>query len=57
VDRAPPGKPAGINRFIGRRDRESKIGEFDKALDEGNAKGWAVVDVKRDWKAVFPPAK
>jgi phosphoglycolate phosphatase-like HAD superfamily hydrolase len=90
-----PGKPAGINRFIGRRpifafgnsdgdlqmlqwtvagqglrfaglvhhtdaereyayDRESKIGKLDKALDEATAKGWAIVDMKRDWKAIFP---
>ena len=90
-----PGKPAGINRFIGRRpifafgnsdgdlqmlqwtmagqgarfaglvhhtdaereyayDRESKVGKLDKALDEASAKGWAVVDMKRDWNKVFP---
>jgi len=90
-----PGKPAGINRIIGRRpilafgnsdgdlqmlqwtaagdgarfmgivhhtdadreysyDRHSHIGKLDKALDEANAKGWAVVDMKRDWKRVFP---
>ena len=89
-----PGKPVGINRFIGRRpifafgnsdgdlqmlqwtagaegprfmglvhhtdaereyayDRQSKIGKLDKALDEAAAKGWAVVDMKRDWKTVF----
>jgi len=89
-----PGKPAGINRFIGRRpifafgnsdgdqqmlqwttagggarfagivhhtdaereyayDRQSKIGKLDKALDEGTAKGWTIVDMKRDWKKVF----
>jgi phosphoglycolate phosphatase-like HAD superfamily hydrolase len=90
-----PGKPVGINRFIGRRpifafgnsdgdlqmlqwtmagrgprfaglvhhtdaereyayDRESKVGKLDKALDEANAKGWTVVDMKADWKAIFP---
>ena len=89
-----PGKPVGINRFIGRRpilafgnsdgdhqmlqytaagsgarfmaivhhtdaerewayDRESHIGRLDKALDEAIAKGWTVVDMKRDWKNVF----
>jgi phosphoglycolate phosphatase-like HAD superfamily hydrolase len=89
-----PGKPVGINRFIGRRpifafgnsdgdlqmlqwttagpgarfagivhhtdaereyayDRQSKIGKLDKALDEAKVKGWAVVDMKRDWKKVF----
>ena len=90
-----PGKPVGINRFIGRRpifafgnsdgdlqmlqwtvggqgphfaglvhhtdaereyayDRESKVGKLDKAWDEAKAKGWTVVDMKQDWKTVFP---
>ncbi|WFU54367.1 HAD family hydrolase [Bradyrhizobium pachyrhizi] len=90
-----PGKPVGINRFIGRRpifafgnsdgdlqmlqwttagsgarfagivhhtdevreyayDRQSKIGKLDKALDAAAASGWTVVDMKRDWKEVFP---
>jgi phosphoglycolate phosphatase-like HAD superfamily hydrolase len=88
------GKPAGINRFIGRRplfafgnsdgdhamlqwtaagdgarfmgivhhtdaerewayDRHSFVGKLDKALDEANAKGWTVVDMKNDWRTVF----
>ena len=34
-------------------DRTSHIGQLDKALDEANAKRWAVVDMKRDWKRVF----
>jgi phosphoglycolate phosphatase-like HAD superfamily hydrolase len=90
-----PGKPAGINRFIGRRpvfafgnsdgdqqmlewtaagqgshfagivhhtdaerewayDRTSHIGKLDKAWDEAKAKGWIVVDMKKDWKKIFP---
>ena len=90
-----PGKPVGINRFIGRRpifafgnsdgdwqmlqwtaagpgarfagivhhtddvreyayDRQSKIGKLDKAWDDAMAKGWTVVDMKQDWKTVFP---
>jgi hypothetical protein len=94
-----PGKPVGINRFIGRRpifafgnsdgdlqmlqwtaagddarsgtrfmglvhhtdaereyayDRQSKVGRLDKALDEANAKGWTVVDMKHDWRVIFP---
>jgi phosphoglycolate phosphatase-like HAD superfamily hydrolase len=102
-----PGKPVGINRFIGRRpvfafgnsdgdlqmlqwtaagnqgrsrpvfdgamgarfmglvhhtdaereyayDRQSHIGKLDKALDEATARGWTIVDMKRDWKAIFP---
>jgi hypothetical protein len=93
-----PGKPVGINRFIGRRpifafgnsdgdlqmlqwtaagdgarfmglvhhtdaereyayDRQSKVGKLDKALDEATAKGWTVVDMKQDWKVIFPPEK
>jgi hypothetical protein len=24
------------------------------ALDEALAKGWTVVDMKRDWKAIYP---
>jgi len=35
-------------------DRKSHIGMLDKALDEANAKGWLVVDMKKDWKTVFP---
>jgi phosphoglycolate phosphatase-like HAD superfamily hydrolase len=90
-----PGKPVGINRFIGRRpvfafgnsdgdlqmlqwtaagdrarfmgivhhtdavrewayDRKSPVGKLDKALDEGLAKGWTIVDMKRDWKVIYP---
>jgi phosphoglycolate phosphatase-like HAD superfamily hydrolase len=90
-----PGKPAGINRFIGRRpilafgnsdgdhqmlqwtaagsgarflglvhhtdaerewayDRQSHIGKLDKALDEALARSWTVVDMKKDWKRVYP---
>jgi phosphoglycolate phosphatase-like HAD superfamily hydrolase len=35
-------------------DRESHIGRLDKALGEANARGWTIVDMKRDWKKVFP---
>ena len=38
-------------------DRQSKIGKLDKALDEAAAKKWTVVDMKTDWKSVFPPEK
>ena len=92
-----PGKPVGINRFIGRRpilafgnsdgdqqmlewtaagegarfmglvhhtdavrewayDRDSHVGKLDKALDEATARGWTVVDMKRDWRVIFPAA-
>ena len=90
-----PGKPVGIQKFIGRRpiaafgnsdgdhqmlqwtaagesprfmllvhhtdaerewayDRQSQIGRLDKALDEAQRRGWTVVDMKKDWKRVFP---
>ncbi len=90
-----PGKPAGINTFIGRQpifafgnsdgdkemlewvwacgkhcfagivhhtdaereyayDRESHVGKLDKALTEAEGRGWTVVDMKKDWKTVFP---
>jgi phosphoglycolate phosphatase-like HAD superfamily hydrolase len=93
-----PGKPVGINRFIGRRpvmafgnsdgdlqmlqwttagegarfglivhhtdadrevayDRTSHIGKLDKALDEAASRGWTVVDMKKDWAAIFPPSR
>ncbi len=35
-------------------DRTSHIGKLDKALDEANAKGWTVVDMKKDWRRIFP---
>jgi hypothetical protein len=35
-------------------DRASHIGKLDKALDEATARGWTVVDMKRDWRRVFP---
>jgi hypothetical protein len=90
-----PGKPVGIQKFIGRLpiaafgnsdgdlqmlqwaaagegprfmllvhhtdaerewayDRQSPIGRLDKALDEAQRRGWTVVDMKKDWKKVFP---
>jgi hypothetical protein len=35
-------------------DRESSIGRLDKALEEAKAKDWTVVDMKKDWRQVFP---
>ena len=34
-------------------DRASSIGRLDKGLDEATAKGWPIVDMKRDWNQVF----
>ena len=90
-----PGKPVGINRFIGRRpvftfgnsdgdqqmlewtaagsgarfmglvhhtdavreyayDRQSPIGRLDKAWDEAVRRKWTVVDMKDEWKVIYP---
>jgi phosphoserine phosphatase len=35
-------------------DRESHIGKLDKGLDEAAERGWTVIDMKDDWKRVFP---
>jgi len=35
-------------------DRRSPIGRLDKALDAAQAKGWTVVDMKNDWKVIYP---
>jgi phosphoglycolate phosphatase-like HAD superfamily hydrolase len=35
-------------------DRTSSIGKLDKALDEALAKGWIVVDMKKDWRVIYP---
>ena len=38
-------------------DRTSSIGKLDKALDEAPRRGWLIVDMKNDWKTVFPPGR
>jgi phosphoglycolate phosphatase-like HAD superfamily hydrolase len=35
-------------------DRNSSVGRLDKALDTAQAEGWTVVDMKNDWKTIFP---
>ena len=35
-------------------DRKSHVGTLDKVLDMATENGWIVVDMKNDWKAVFP---
>lgn len=90
-----PGKPVGIQKFIGRRpifafgnsdgdqqmlewtaagkgarftglvrhtdakrewayDRESHIRKWEKALNEATSRKWVVVDMKQDWKVIYP---
>jgi phosphoserine phosphatase len=38
-------------------DRKSSFGRLDKALDEASSRGWTVVDMKRDWRVIYPPAR
>ncbi len=35
-------------------DRKSKIGRLNKALDIAHKDHWTVVDMKNDWKVIFP---
>lgn len=35
-------------------DRKAPIGALDKGLDEAEKRGWTVMDMKRDWKVVYP---
>lgn len=35
-------------------DRDSHIGRLDKGLDEAREKGWTVIDMKKDWKVIYP---
>lgn len=35
-------------------DRNSPVGKLDKAWDQPTKRGWIVVDMKQDWKKVFP---
>ena len=34
-------------------DRESSVGRLDKGLDQASEKGWAVIDMEKDWNCVF----
>ena len=35
-------------------DRESPVGKLNKGLDEAPRRGWSVIDMKNDWKTIFP---
>jgi phosphoglycolate phosphatase-like HAD superfamily hydrolase len=35
-------------------DRQSHIGTLARGLDEAAARGWTVVDMRRDWKRIYP---
>jgi hypothetical protein len=38
-------------------DRHSSIGRLDAGLDEAKARGWTVVDMKGDWRTIYPYEK
>ena len=35
-------------------DRDSPIGKLDKGLDQAKKDGWTVIDMKEDWKIIYP---
>ena len=35
-------------------DRKSTFGKLDRALDEAPKRGWTLVDMKSDWRTIFP---
>ena len=35
-------------------DRGSHIGKLERGLDEAEARGWILADMKRDWKVIYP---
>ena len=35
-------------------DRDSHDGKLDKALGEAAARGWTVVDMRKDWRVIYP---
>lgn len=35
-------------------DRNSAVGKLVRGLDEGPDRGWVIVDMKKDWKAIYP---
>jgi phosphoserine phosphatase len=37
-------------------DRLSSVGRLDRALDEAPSRGWTVVDMRTDWRTIFPSA-
>jgi phosphoserine phosphatase len=35
-------------------DRDSHVGRLDKALDAAAGNGWTVIDMKADWRVIYP---
>lgn len=38
-------------------DRGSHVGKLERGLDEAAARGWTVISIKDDWKAVYSPVR
>jgi phosphoglycolate phosphatase-like HAD superfamily hydrolase len=38
-------------------DRGSHIGKLERGLDEASKRGWILVDMKNDWKVIYPYEK
>ena len=38
-------------------DRASSIGQLKRGLDEAPARGWTLIDMKADWKTIYPARK
>jgi hypothetical protein len=38
-------------------DKTSKIGHLDKGLVNAKANGWKIVNMKQDWKLIYPALK
>jgi phosphoserine phosphatase len=38
-------------------DRKSVVGTLDKAWDQAAERGWQLIDMKNDWRVIFPPEK
>jgi hypothetical protein len=38
-------------------DRDSHIGQLARALDEAPKRGWVLVDMKNDWKSIYPAGR
>ena len=35
-------------------DRNSPVGKLDKGLDQAKTNGWTVIDMKGDWRVIYP---
>ena len=42
----------GVREFA--YDRKAAFGKLDKGLDMAPAQGWVLVDMKNDWKVIYP---